>query len=70
METVTLPKTTYNKILKRARAFDRFLDLSQKEYPLEEYSSVRVGEFKKADKISPATKKAIASFLSKKKYSG
>lgn len=70
MQTVSVPTTTYQKLLEKARAFDRVLTLTRKSFALDEYSSADIKQLKKDDAIPISQKKAILSILKKVKAGG
>lgn len=70
MQTVSVPATTYQTLLEKARAFDRVLTLTKQSFPLDEYTDEDVREFKKNDRVSLKQKRAILSFTKKSKASG
>ena len=70
MQTVSVPTKTYQKLLEKARAFNRVLTLTKQSFPLEEYTDADIREFAKNGRISLKQKRAILSFIKKSKASG
>lgn len=69
METVSLPKTTYKKLVEKAQMMERFLTYLQEKFPSEVYSEKRLREFTQNDRISPKLKKDILTLLNQVKRS-
>ena len=63
MNTITLPKTSYQKLVRKARVLERVLTLVKKTYPLEEYSEKQIRDFGRLDRVAPGLKKEIISIL-------
>lgn len=64
METITLPKTKYEIIEKKASLYEKiFKFLPQKFFGAELYSDNRIKEFLKEDKINQKTKNCLNKLL-------
>ena len=66
MVTVTLPKTKYDILKKRASLYEAMLRfLPERKWGIEEYSPKRIQEFLREDRLDKATrvrlKKALAT---------
>jgi len=70
MQTISVPTTTYQKLLEKARAFDRVLTLTKQSFPLDEYSADDIVQFKKNDLLPQKQKQAILSIIKKSKTGG
>jgi len=64
METVTLPKTKYEILKKRASLYEKiFRYLPEKIFGIESYSKKRIKEFLKEDKLNRKTKISLEKLL-------
>lgn len=52
METITLPKTKYEILEKKAKLYSWLLQKEEKRFPIEIYSAKRIREFLKEDGLN------------------
>ncbi len=64
METITLPKTKYEILKRRASLYEEiFKYLPERIFGIETYSKKRVKEFLKEDKLDQKTRKRLQKIL-------
>ena len=64
METITLPKTKYEILKKRASLYEEiFRYLPEKIFGIETYSKKRVKEFLKEDRLDKKTRNRLPKLL-------
>ena len=64
METITLPKTKYEILKKRASLYEEiFRYLPEKIFGIETYSKKRVKEFLREDKLDKKTRNRLQKLL-------
>lgn len=64
MSTITIPKTKYEILEKKATLYERFFKKSPEAvFDVEEYSPKRIKEFLKEDKISKESRKKVERIL-------
>jgi len=66
MATITIPRKTYQELVKKAQIFERFRAIMREDYPVETYSDERIKEFEKSDKISPRLKDSLNLILKRR----
>ena len=66
MQTITIPKTEYQTLIRDAMIYRRVLRKSTNEYPIEEYTDERIREFLLNDKTPVRLQSKVRKFLSKK----
>jgi len=66
MQTINVPTKTYKSLLEKARAFDRVLALTKQSFPLDEYSTSDIQQFKKADQVNVKQRQTILSIIKRK----
>lgn len=66
MQTITVPTKTYQSLLEKARTFDRVLALTKQSFPIDEYSSSDLRQFKKDDRLNSKQKQMILAVIKKK----
>jgi len=63
MNTVTIPKTKYQILEKRAELYSRLLEKEEENFPIELYSADRIREFLREDKVSTAMRRKVQKLL-------
>ena len=63
MQVVTIPKTEYEILEKRAKLYSRLLAKEERRFPVESYSEERVKEFLAEDKVGDAIKSKARKIL-------
>ncbi len=68
MTSITLPKTQYDILKRRAVLYEKILrSLPERKWGIEEYTSERVREFMREDKIGAVVRTRAKKMLSKPK---
>jgi len=66
MNTVTLPKSEYNLLKKRASLYEAVLkNLPEGKWGVKEYNEEQIKEFMKVDRISAKTQSRLKQLLKK-----
>lgn len=63
MATITLPKTEYEILERKAELYSQLLEKEEKSFPVEIYSLQRIREFLKGDNLSIKDKNKVKRIL-------
>jgi len=68
MTTITIPKAEFNILKKRASLYDALLQaLPERRWGIEKYSSVRLKEFARSDRLGKRTRRRLQLFFASRK---